>query len=137
MRLVKLLMSLLPLAYIGWILTFLVRPNPSDGALSWALLPSTLMATGLGPTVLGLLIVGGLFCIPVLFRLYQLVVPRAPKRAVAVAPDVEAPGSEFDADAAIARYLARKAETGPEPQAVAEVAPIRAAPRPAFGRKLV
>lgn len=136
MRVVKLLMSLLPLAYIGWILTFLVRPDPGEGALSWAMLPSTLMATGLGPTVLGLIVVGGLFCIPVLFRLYQLVAPAAPKRSTTT-PDVEEDGTYFDADAALARYLARKAELGREPQAIAEAAPIQAAPRPSFGRKPV
>lgn len=122
MRVVKLILSLLPLVYIGWLLIhFTSFDGWSDG----------LLAGGLGPTVLGLGAIGLLFCAPVIFRLLKFAItPRGP-----VAPtggDVPEE-SNFDADAALARYLERKAAgQGTE-------IPVHAAGgdalRPVFGRK--
>jgi hypothetical protein len=120
-RLVKLILSLLPLVYIGWLLFhFTSFDGWSDGVL----------AGGLGPTVLGLGAIGLLLSAPVIFRLLKFAItPRGP-----VAPkDVVLPEeSSFDADAALARYMARKAEGRG-----VEIPPSAAdAPRPVFGRKI-
>lgn len=128
MRAFKLILSLLPLVYIGGLLFYFTGQGGwSDGPL----------ATGLGPTVLGLGAIGLLFCIPLVFRLLKLVInPRGPVSAKANEP-VEEPA--FDADAALARYLARKAAAGeavPEAPAAAPSFPRdESAVRPVFGRK--
>lgn len=119
MRAIKLILSLLPLAYIGWLLFhFTGFQGWSDGPL----------AGGLGPTVLGLGAIGLLFCAPVLFRLLKFVItPRGPALAKGVEIDE---GPAFDADAALARYMERKAAG----QGV-EIPLAEDAPRPVFGRK--
>lgn len=130
MRAFKLILSLLPLLYIGGLLYYFT------GVSGWSDGP---MAGGLGPTVLGLAAVGLIFCIPLVFRLFKLVI--TPRGLAAVREDVaEEAGSDFDADAALARYLARKAAAGePMPEAPAAFAPAASpqgeAPRPVFGRK--
>lgn len=122
MRVVKLILSLLPLVYIGWLLIhFTSFDGWSDG----------LLAGGLGPTVLGLGAIGLLFCAPVIFRLLKFAItPRSPTPPTGGDVPEE---SNFDADAALARYLERKAAgQGTE-------IPVHAAggdaPRPVFGRK--
>lgn len=67
------------------------------------------------------------------FRLAILAHKRTPVSAPAARPAAAATEGDFDPDAALARYLARKAAEVPEP----EPAPVaRAAPaRPVFGRK--
>lgn len=124
MRALKLILSLLPLVYIGWLIFhFTSFDGWSDG----------LLAGGLGPTVLGLGAIGLLLCAPVLYRLLKFAItPRGP----AASKQAEVPEeSDFDADAALARYMARKAagqgvEVPPE-------APAEQAPRPVFGRKII
>jgi hypothetical protein len=113
--------ALLPVAYCGGLFFYFRRFGGwSDGPL----------ATGLGPTMLGLGALGLLFCIPVILKLIKLFA--APRSPVPGGADPE-PESSFDADAALARYLARKAaQGGGEPVAVE--AP---APRATFGRKAV
>lgn len=128
MRAFKLILSLLPLVYIGGLLFYFTGFNGwSDGPI----------ASGLGPTVLGLGAIGLLFCIPLVFRLLKLVIkPRGPTSAKANEPAEE---PAFDADAALARYLARKAASGePMPEAPQAAAFPREenAPRPVFGRKI-
>lgn len=130
MRAFKLILSLLPLVYIGGLLFYFT------GFSGWSEGP---MATGLGPTVLGLGAIGLLFCIPLVVRLLKLVItPRGPASAKGREPEEEA--SSFDADAALARYLARKAAAGeamPEaPVASFPQAQDDAPPRPVFGRKI-
>lgn len=67
-------------------------------------------AIGLGPTVLGLGIVGFLFCIPAIIKLMRSIPgPRPPRSG-----DGQDEPEGFDPDAAIARYMARQsAETIP------------------------
>ncbi|MCH7862702.1 MAG: hypothetical protein IH998_13680 [Proteobacteria bacterium] len=132
----KLILSLLPLVFIGGLLFYFTGFEGWNGGS---------LSQGLGPTVLGLGAVGLIFCIPLAFRLLKLTItPRGPSAAQGgEAEDEEA--SSFDADAALARYLARKAEAGeatPEratPERVAERPPGfphgDAPPRPVFGRK--
>jgi hypothetical protein len=93
---------------------------------------------GLGPTVLGLGAIGLMFMVPVIVRLMRLAARPAPGTRPGLAANV--PEEEaFDADAALARYMARKAAAGDESQAVV-TEPDDAAPapaRPVFGRKAV
>ena len=85
---------------------------------------------GLGPTVVGLGALGLLFCIPLLIKVVRLyfVLSRSPgsgKRDDAGASD----DSGFDADAVLARYMAKQSEA-------AHAAPsTNGNPRPSFGRK--
>ncbi len=87
-------------------------------------------AIGLGPTVLGLGVIGLLFSIPMIMKAGRLV-----GRARARRPDDDEPdtGSSIDADAAIARYKARQAE---ERDSTPVAPPPRtSAPRTGFGRR--
>lgn len=125
MRAFKLILSLLPLVYIGGLLFYFTGFSGwSDGAL----------AEGLGPTVLGLGAVGLLLCAPVIYRLLKFAItPRGP---VATKGSLELPEEPaFDADAALARYMARKA-AGQGVELLPET-PAAEAPRPVFGRRIV
>jgi hypothetical protein len=86
---------------------------------------------GLGPTALGLGVVGLLFSIPLIIRVVRLV-----GRARARRPDDDEPdsGRMVDADAAIARYKARQAEER-NSTPVAPPPPRTPAPRTGFGRR--
>ena len=89
-------------------------------------------ATGLWPTLLGLGAVALLGAVPWIVRL----VLRPGTPAVGGAPVEE---EAFDADAALARYLARKAEAGeevPTCTATEPESPASASVRPPFGRKI-
>lgn len=86
------------------------------------------MTKQLGPTVLGLGAFGLLFAFAFIIRIARAASRAAPKSAAAIEPDDE----PFDADAALARYLARKAAGGEAAEKPATVAGI--APR-GFGRK--
>ncbi|MBB4096661.1 hypothetical protein [Sphingomonas kyeonggiensis] len=129
MRMFKLVLSLLPLVYVGGLLFYFTGFNGwNDGVL----------ASGLGPTVLGLAAVGLLLCIPLIFRLLKLAItPRGPSESKGGDLE-EAAESSFDADAALARYLARKAAAGepmPDPSQ-ASFPQGDGQPRPVFGRKI-
>lgn len=129
MRALKLIGALLPVAYCGWLFFHFLGFRGADGAL---------LADGLGPTVLGLGAIALLFCIPLVFRLLKLIAsPRAPvpegRRSTEEVP-VEA---AFDADAALARYMARKATVADTQPEAAPLPPSGVpAPRPSFGRKI-
>ena len=89
-------------------------------------------AIGLGPTVLGLGIVGFLFCIPLIIKIMRVLPGRRPPR-----PGDEPDDEGFDPDAAIARYKAQQsAETIPARPA-APSAPKNGGPaKPSgFGRR--
>jgi len=132
MRVFKLILAFLPVVYCGGLLFyFLGQRGANDGPV----------ADGLGPTVIGLGVVGLLFCIPLVFKLIRLVVtPRGPK-SDAGRPDTPVPQEEssFDADAALARYLARKQAGAQDlPSSFAPTPPQQdgAPQRPSFGRKI-
>lgn len=109
---VGLLAALLPLGYCGYLLLYFRGVSGDIGPVQ----------SGLGPTMLGLGAVGLLFAVPLVLKLVRLLAtPSAGSRE----PRLEE--STFDADAALARYLARKAEGG------VEVPP----PPGGFGRKIV
>jgi hypothetical protein len=102
--------AVLPVAYCGGLLYYFLDFSGSVGQAK---------AIGLGPTLLGLGIVGLLLCIPLLIRIVRLVA-RSPGR------DDDTNG--FDADAVIARYKANQAAAPERPVA-------RERPAPGFGRR--
>ena len=96
---------------------------------------------GLGPTLLGLGVVGLLFCIPLIVKMVRIFAgPRSPGSGGRDGPDAPTQDGEggFDADAVVARYMARRsAEAAPgspaAPPAHEGGGPAR---RPSFGRKI-
>ena len=97
-------------------------------------------AIGLGPTLLGLTVVGLLFCIPLVVKIVRILVePRSPGSGGSGQGASTHGGKEgFDPDAAVARYLAqRSADPTPgsstTPPAHDTGGPT---PRPSFGRKI-
>jgi hypothetical protein len=94
----------------------------------------------LGATKLGLAIVGLLFVIPLAWKIYRLANPPAKPgsgKGARAADPLEGERSDFDPDAAIARYLANRPEAAEQPQSPpASFGVARPAPRPGgFGRK--
>ncbi|MGH6873268.1 MAG: hypothetical protein ACREHE_17360 [Rhizomicrobium sp.] len=94
-------------------------------------------AMGLGPTLLGLAIVGVVVSIPLLYGLVRLILTRRHAAGGRSGPrDPDDGDSTFDADAMIARYLARQAEEAAANPAPPSPARGGNAPKPAsFGRK--
>ncbi|MEO5492952.1 MAG: hypothetical protein ABIR08_02875 [Sphingomonas sp.] len=126
-----LIAALVPIAYCGAMIYYFAGVGGSVQGVA---------AIGLGPTVLGLGAIGLLFCVPLLLRILKLVGTPPPKPGAQPRLAVNVPEEEaFDADAALARYLARKAEAGEESQTVAAGEPISVPStgvRPTFGRKI-
>lgn len=119
-----LIRAVLPVLYCGGLLYYFLDFG------SW----QNIMDMGLGPTVLGLGLVGLLFCIPLVLKIVRIFArPRSPGSG----PDKPDDENGFDADAAIARYLAqRSAETGPSPSPAPRAQQTRGAvKRASFGRK--
>lgn len=118
------LLALIPVGYIGFFLWHFmgVGGNTAEG----------IVGIGLGPTVLGLSIIALLFLIGPLVKLLRVAsgANRVPGASLKVGDDL--PATEgFDADAAFARYMTKRAD-GPAP---VEDRPDAAVPRPQFGRK--
>jgi hypothetical protein len=112
--------ALVPLAYcVGLIVYFQSVGGSFEGAI----------ALGLGPTMLGLGGVGLLFCLPLVMKLIKLATGPKTRAAAAEAEEAEAP---FDPDAALARYMAKKAAGEVEAPVYSEQPEIR----PVFGRKV-
>jgi hypothetical protein len=94
---------------------------------------------GLYPTLMGLGIVGLLFCIPLTLKIVRLISgPRSPGSGGHPGGPARDDNDGFDADAAIARYMAeRSAEIVPNPPPLSSKhgggGPAR---RPGFGRKV-
>lgn len=86
-------------------------------------------AIGLGPTLLGLGAVALLGSVP---WIVKLVLRSNTPSASGVVAEEEA----FDADAALARYMARKAAAGDEPVVALDEDDEAPAARPSFGRKV-
>lgn len=123
--------ALIPIVYIGGMLWHFagVGGNSAEG----------IVGIGLGPTVLGLAIVGLLFALPLIIKLLRVVsgVNRVPGASAGVSePLAETPG--FDPDAAFANYMRGRDSAPPPPIAPDAVdddlRPFT--PRPGgFGRK--
>ncbi len=113
--------ALLPIGYCGYLLLYFRDVSGDKGPVE----------TGLGPTMLGLGAVGLLFAIPLILKAARLLAGSRP--TASGGRELLAEESTFDADAALARYLARKAAQGGHvPQS-----PPDAAPRTGFGRKTI
>lgn len=89
------------------------------------------VTNGLGPTVIGLGALGIFFCVPLLMKIWRLYFDVS--RSVRSSKRADADDAAFDADAVLARYMAKQAE------AVSDTAAVPAGrgsqPRPSFGRK--
>jgi len=104
--------ALLPIVYFTGLLVDLLDVSGGSIHQAWRI--------GLGPTILGLGFIGLLFCIPLALRIVRILNGlRASGSGGGSAPDDD---DGFDADAAVARYLAQRS---------AEAAPTSPAPRPA------
>jgi len=96
---------------------------------------------GLGPTLLGLGAVGLLFCILLIVRVIWIFArPRSPGSGGRSGPDASTHDGEggFDADAVLARYMARRPveaapDLPPSPPAPEGGGPARS---PGFGRRI-
>jgi hypothetical protein len=124
--------ALVPVVYCGGLLYYFLDLSGSA---------NDVVANGLGPTVLGLGIVGLLFCIPLIVKVVRiLIAPHSPVSSGRSGSDTSTPTGEsgFDADEVIARHMARRsAEAG----AGLPTVPLAhegdgPAARPTFGRKI-
>jgi hypothetical protein len=106
--------ALLPVLYLGGLAVYFMRV--SGGSMEG------IQVLGLGPTILGLGALGFLFCIPLILKVGKLF-NRPPGSGRRPSKDDDDDGGGFDADAAIARYMASKRSE--------ESAPSAPAPRPA------
>jgi hypothetical protein len=128
--------GLIPLVWIGWLLYHFVGVGGGTA--------EGVAGIGLGPTVIGLSVVGLLFALPLIIKLLRATtgVDRVPGVSVEakLKPGEVVVEPEFDPDAAFANYM-RKREAG----VVGDVsvdpvddAPAPFSPRPAsFGRKTI
>lgn len=116
---VRVIMALVPVVYCaGLAFYFFDVTGSAEG--TWGI--------GLGPTVLGLGVIGLIFCIPLFIKLFRaLSTPAAPKSdgqgGPKTPPRKDKDEPEFDADAAVARYLARRsaeAAVSPVPSSIRE-----------------
>ena len=130
-----LVMAAIPVVYcLGFLLYFNSVRTSFGGLLDGAL----------GPTIVGLGVIGLLFLIPLVLRIRKLVAPPAAPAAPASGSTPraeEAPReerSDFDPDAAIARYLAKQSSSaggpGSPPFPNAGGGPAR--PTAGFGRRV-
>lgn len=126
--------ALIPVLFCGGFLVYFA------GVEHWTGVP---VGDALTPTVFGLGALTILFAIPLILRIARLVGPPSPRKPGSP-PRRDPPEderSDFDADAAIARYLARREAEGPAAAAPASAAGLRAPapafapPPPTFGRK--
>jgi hypothetical protein len=119
------LSALLPVAYCAWLFSYFLNMGGST---------ENVVGMGLGPTVFGLGAIGLLLCIPLLYRILRAVTgsgrAKADRESGAEAGTAALEAeSDFDVDAALARYMAKK-ESG-----LVEAPPVEAVIRPSFGRK--
>lgn len=122
--------GLIPLVYIGWLLRHFigVGGGSADG----------IAMIGLGPTVMGLTVVGILFALPLIIKLLRVVsgTNRVPGTRAEAAGELSAETQGFDADAAFANYM-RNRDAAPPPPIAADAEDLHPVmPRPGgFGRK--
>lgn len=128
--------GLLPLVYIGFMLRHFV--GVGGGSIDG------IVGIGLGPTVIGLSIVGLLFALPLIVRLLRGAtgVNRVPGKSfdAGLKPGEVADEPSFDPDAAFANYMRKREQGGAVPPAEPAASPVEdkgfAPARPSgFGRK--
>lgn len=122
--------GLIPLVYIGWLLRHFVGVGggSADG----------IAMIGLGPTVMGLAVVGILLTLPLTIKLLRAVsgTNRVAGARAEAAAELSTETQGFDADAAFANYM-RNRDTTPPPPIATDAEDLRPfTPRPGgFGRK--
>jgi hypothetical protein len=129
--------GLLPLIYIGWLLRHFVGVGGGSA--------EGIAMIGLGPTVIGLSIIGLLFALPLIIKLLRATtgVNRVPGKGFegSLKPGEVSDGPAFDADAAFANYMRKREQSdGAQPVEAAPFAAIEdGGPSPVrsagFGRK--
>jgi hypothetical protein len=122
--------ALIPVVYCGGLIYYFVN---GFGSVSEA------QANGLGPTLLGLAVVGGLFCIALLVKIVRIILAaRATPASGRRARSDTSAERDFDADEVIARHMARQSAqaTADSPMTPSAHDPGAPANRPTFGRKL-
>jgi hypothetical protein len=122
--------AVLPIAYCARLVYYLVDTG------GWSL--EEVKALGLGPTVIGLSVIGVFFCILFVFKIFRLLrTPRSPgsngPSASNPSPADDEPG--FDADEVISRYIGQRASEAGQAAASRTIAPPSQPPRPTFGRR--
>ena len=118
--------ALMPVLYCGSLLYYFFDVSGSvEGA----------QELGLGPTLIGLGAGGLLFCAPLIIKLMRIFrAPRAPGSGGGGPKDD--PDDGFDADAAIARYMAQRSAQGASPSPAARPAQSGGGPARGFGRRV-
>ncbi len=101
--------ALLPTAYIGGLIWYFsgVGGGSAEG----------IVAIGLGPTVLGLIVVGLILTAPLVIKIIRLLsgANRVPGARSEAAGELTADTQGFDADAAFANYMRGRDEAPPPP----------------------
>jgi len=115
----KTFLGIVPVFWFGGLAIYLYRVNASMGGVA---------SQQLMPTVMGLAAISVLLSLPILFKLLGLATKPKGKKSPG---SNDATSGDFDADAAISRYLEKKA-AGEVNFAVPDSPP----PRPTFGRKV-
>ncbi len=123
--------ALLPIIYCGGLIYYFLDLTGSVREAD---------TIGLGPTLIGLTVVGLLFCIPLIVKIVRIFLgPRSPGPSGRGGQDASTRDGKdgFDPDAAVARYLAqRSAETAPGTPPAPPAHESGPATRPSFGRKI-
>jgi hypothetical protein len=120
--------SFVPVIYCGYLVYYFV--DLSD----WSV--QQLEDNQLGPTVLGLTIVGLLFCIPVFIKIALIIAElRKPRLGGGAGGSSPGGGDTFDADAVVARYLAQKQAEAPAGMPASSGFEDGTARRSSFGRR--
>ena len=101
---IGLLAALLPVLFCGGLLLYFSKVRGAFGGF---------VDRELGPTMFGLGAFGLLFLVLFLAKLWRVSRPPAAGPGDRAAAALEAEKSDFDADAALARYLARRADAPP------------------------
>jgi hypothetical protein len=118
--------ALIPIVYCGGLIYYFLDLTGSVAEAE---------ANGLGPTLLGLAVVGLLFCIPLVVKLIRMLIGSGPSASGGRGGDATSKQDDVDADALVARYMARRtaeaATDAPLPHQGGDPAP-----RPTFGRKV-
>ena len=117
--------ALLPILYIGGLLLYFSRFNNATYGL---------FDRALSPTIFGLAAIGLVFVLLFALKLWRMSRPAAPPQSGGgTGAAFEEEKSDFDPDAALARYMARRNAGGTGPAAF--VSPEDRPPPGSFGRK--